>query len=480
MKKIAKLSLVAAVAVAGLTTANAQQLEDAIKKVEVSGSVVYRYNDFNNDTSVLNDANGRTLNGLGERVVDPNTESKTNNNYKAAMTLAAPINDFVKLNTRFLVANDAGEFAGAAGSATSLGGLNTQNGGDSNVDVELSNVYFGFTGIKNTTINAGKQGLTTPWTVATQVDGNEQTGTGALALTTIENVTLAAAYFNETNLGTSGALGTTNAANKAIIGSRDISTVGAIVAIGPVTADAWVADMQGIFQTYTIGAKSSTTLGGLKLGADARYTELEFDRDYIETSVANNLGVNTSDLSVYNMTNNVKDDNSLGKLTITADYDIFNSKAVYGKTGKEGGLTALDNDASTTALGWAVTPNGKADANFYQLVAGVNILPELNLSANYVNVDYTRDSWTDLDATNRVTYSEKESVEEEEIYAQLTYKMSKNLTSYVRYGIYTKDVSAHEDGRNNASHVDAADNSISSRNDEVDETRGRIQVAYTF
>ena len=46
MKKIAKLSLVAAVAVAGLTTANAQQLEDAIKKVEVSGSVVYRYNDY--------------------------------------------------------------------------------------------------------------------------------------------------------------------------------------------------------------------------------------------------------------------------------------------------------------------------------------------------------------------------------------------------------------------------------------------------
>ena len=44
MKKIAKLSLVAAVAVAGLTTANAQPLEEAIKNVEVSGSVVYRCN----------------------------------------------------------------------------------------------------------------------------------------------------------------------------------------------------------------------------------------------------------------------------------------------------------------------------------------------------------------------------------------------------------------------------------------------------
>jgi ACT domain-containing protein len=51
MKKIAKLSLVAAVAVAGLTTANAQPLEEAIKNVDVTGSVVYRYNDYNDDTN---------------------------------------------------------------------------------------------------------------------------------------------------------------------------------------------------------------------------------------------------------------------------------------------------------------------------------------------------------------------------------------------------------------------------------------------
>ena len=49
MRKISKLSLVAAVAVAGFSTANAQPLEEAIKNVEVSGSVVYRYNDYSND-----------------------------------------------------------------------------------------------------------------------------------------------------------------------------------------------------------------------------------------------------------------------------------------------------------------------------------------------------------------------------------------------------------------------------------------------
>ncbi|XPS40277.1 hypothetical protein ACN2C3_00830 [Aliarcobacter butzleri] len=57
------------------------------------------------------------------------------------------------------------------------------------------------TAIPNTTVNIGKQGLTTPWTVAIDSDGNEQTGTGALALTTFGPVTAAAGYFNQTNLG---------------------------------------------------------------------------------------------------------------------------------------------------------------------------------------------------------------------------------------------------------------------------------------
>ena len=48
MRKISKISLVAAVAVAGFSTANAQPLEEAIKNVDVSGSVVYRYDNFHN------------------------------------------------------------------------------------------------------------------------------------------------------------------------------------------------------------------------------------------------------------------------------------------------------------------------------------------------------------------------------------------------------------------------------------------------
>ena len=52
-------------------------------------------------------------------------------------------------------------------------------------DVELSNAYFGFTAIPNTVVNIGKQGLTTPYTVALDINGNEQNGTGILALSNI-------------------------------------------------------------------------------------------------------------------------------------------------------------------------------------------------------------------------------------------------------------------------------------------------------
>jgi hypothetical protein len=459
MKKIAKISLVAAVAVAGLTTANAQPLEQAIKGVDVSGSVVYRYNDYNNDTnsaSVKTTGTGGAENDVNDK--NKGTNSYSDNNYKVGLNAASQVNDFVKFNSRFLVSNSDGDFAGA---------LDTQGGGDSNVDVELSNAYFGFTGIKNTTVNAGKQGLTTPWTVATQVDGNEQTGTGLLALSTLNNVTLAGAYFNQTNLHNSGNL-------KGVAdGSENIATAGTIVAVGPVTLDAWYADMQETFSTYTLGAKSSTTLGGVTLGADARFTALETDRAVAESlSGFGSYKDDTLDSS-HNYTSNIHDDNSLAKLTLTAKAGIFGAKASYGKTGKEGGLTALDNDATTTLLAWGVTANGKADADFYHLQAGVDILPELNFALNYANVDYTGSDSVTKNANNNVTNWSNTSVEEEEFYGQLTYKMSKNLVSYVRYGVFTQDTSAHTGNTDNTVDGD-------SRKDTIDDTRGRVQIAYTF
>ena len=406
MKKIAKLSLVAAVAVVGFTSANAQSLEEAIKGVETSGSVVYRYNDYDNDNTTGVDS-----------------DNDASNNYKIGLNLASKINEDVKLNTRFIVGSQT------TGSFVEL----DTAGHDGQADVSLSNVYFGYTGIQNTTVNVGKQGLTTPWTTAIDSDGNEQTGTGILALSTVGPVTLAGAYFNQTNLDNSSdsvIAGSTTADSTKVTsvlkGNESIATIGAIAAAGPVTLDAWYLNAQDLFDTYTVGAKSDLDLSGVKLGVDARYASLTLDS-------ADNA-------------------NSMAKIALTAKAGIVNGKVAYAMTDKDGGLTALDNDATTTLLGWSITSNGKSDADYWQAVAGVDILSNLNLSANYGNIQYIAANDSSID------------MEEEEIYAQLLYKMSKNLNTYVRYGTYTKETTAQ-----GAQTVD--------NNDDV---RGRLQVEYTF
>jgi len=425
MKKIVKMSLVAAVAVAGLTAANAKPLEEAIKNVDVSGSVVYRYNDERTDN------------------VNPATKdtSSQTNNYKIGLNLSSKVNDDVKVNTRFIVGGDDLGFAS----------LNSATTADGSVGVELSNVYFGYTGIKNTTVNVGKQGLTTPWTVAQDINGNEQTGTGILALSTWGPVTVAGAYFNQTNLNASGNFASTSNRLGANImdaasgsntnsGAKDIYTVAAIANVGPVTVDAWYLEMVDIFDTYTLGAKAGFDVSGVQLGADLRYTSLSFDSQAVTNATLNSTN----------------DDNDIVKLTLTAKAGIVDAKYAFAKTDKEGGVIALDNDAATSIQGWSVNPLGKADASFHQFVVGVQALDSLHVSANYVTVKYN-----DLNSLLGAAGTDNAKNEQEtEIYAQLVYKMSSNLTSYVRFGTEERKV----DG---------------AKLNEAD-YKGRLQVAYTF
>lgn len=416
MRKISKISLVAAVAVAGFSTANAQPLEEAIKNVDVSGSVVYRYDNFHNEEKSTNGAvtSNRTDGDSGK------------NNYKIGLNLSSKVNDYVKFNSRFIVGSkDNGGFASLnAGKENNFNAndsrANTQ-GADGQADVSLSNAYFGFTAIPNTVVNIGKQGLTTPYTVAVDINGNEQTGTGILALTTVGPVTFAGAYFNQTNLDTSAVDVNGTTTGTGFDGSTSIATIGVIGTAGPVTLDAWYLDMDDTFDSYTAGAKSTFDVSGIKLGADARFASLTTDAAGSKA-------------------------NTMGKLVLTADAGLVDGKIAYAMTDKDGGLTALDADASTTLLGWNLNALNKADADYWQAVLGFDILSNLNLSANYGNIQYV--------ASNA-------DMEEEEIYAQLLYKMSKNFTTYVRYGVYTQD--------NNTANTTP-----------IDDTAGRLQVEYTF
>ncbi|WP_419777367.1 major outer membrane protein [Malaciobacter marinus] len=387
MKKFAKMSLVAAVAVAGLTTtSSAKALEEAIKNVDVSGTVVYRYDD---------------------RQFDQNTKDKDLNNYKIGLTLKSKVNDDVTAVTRFIVGSK--ENAGFTS-------LNHAEGADGQADVTLSNVYFSYTGIANTTVNVGKQGLTTPWTVAIDADGNEQTGTGILALTNVGPVTLAAAYFNQTNLDKSSDVGVGD-------GSENVVTLGAMGNIGPVALDAWYLDRDDLYDTYTIGALAKFDISDVKLSIGARHTELDLD--------------------------NVSADDSLTKVELGAKMGIFGANIGYGWTDDEGGIAAEDNDAKTGFQGWTMNLNGVNDASLLKLNVNAQVMPKLNLALNYNILDRDNDS------------TERPDTKDTELYLQASYQMSKNFGGYIRFG--QADL---EDGQTDG--------------DDNDGTIGRLQVQYSF
>jgi ACT domain-containing protein len=397
MKKFAKMSLVAAVAVAGLTTtSSAKALEEAIKNVDVSGTVVYRYDD---------------------RQFDQNTKDKDLNNYKIGLTLKSKVNDDVTAVTRFIVGSDtdAGFF-----------GLNHADGADAQAKVTLSNVYFSYTGIANTTVNVGKQGLTTPWTVAIDADGNEQTGTGILALTNVGPVTLAGAYFNQTNLDQSGDVNFT--------GKSNVITLGAMGNIGPVALDAWYLDMDDQFDTYTLGALAKFDISDVKLSIGARHTQFDLDKENTLT---------TGD--------GYKNDHSLTKIELGAKMGIFGANVGYGWTDDEGGVAGLDDDAKTAFKGWTMNLNNVNDASLLKLNVNAQVMPALNLALNYnvLDKDKSKESGRTKDLTDK------------ELYLQASYQMSKNFGGYIRFG-----QAEIEDGQDNGK--------------DNDGTIGRLQVQYSF
>ncbi|MDX4057681.1 major outer membrane protein [Aliarcobacter skirrowii] len=387
MKKFTKLSLVAAVAVAGLSSANAKPLEEAIKDVEVSGTVTYRYDNRGDD-------NGQT---------------KNENNYKINLNLSSKVNDYVKFNSRLNVAKPGSPF-GDNGFAS----LDKDAGDpDGNPEVRLSHAYFGLSVIPNTTVNVGKQGIATPWTVATDNDGNEHTGTGIFSVTAVDNFVVGLAYFNQTNISATNH-GTT-AAPFYLNGSKDIYAATLQANYGIVNAEAWYLNAVDQFDTYTAAIHGKADLAdNAKIGYEVRYVSLD----------AEDAGLS--------------DKNSLLRVAVNGKVGIVNARVAYTTTDKDGGLTALDQDAQNASLGWLTSTQGKADAKYLQTTLGVDILDNLNLSVSYNDLEFDNGS----------------KVEQDELFGQLTYKMSKNLDGYIRYG--TLD------------------------NNGLDSNNGRLQVNYKF
>ncbi|RXJ88572.1 hypothetical protein CRV01_12575 [Arcobacter sp. CECT 8983] len=410
MKKFAKMSLVAALAVAG-TAASAQPLAEAIKNVDVSGTVAYRYNDYEDQAG--------------------DAKNSATNNYKIGVNLSSKVNDDVTANTRFIM-----------GSATSNVGLGTSTTGDANVDAELSEVNFTYTGVENLSVTVGKQAIATPWTIDRDAMGNEATGTGAVAVYNVGPATLVGAYFNQTNLGdvvsgeghldniadtdASGSNDNEIAAVASALGAADIYVLGGMATFSGVTLDAFYADLADEFDSYTIGLSANYEVGGVKLSPFARYSELEADRNGLVASV---IGT---------------DDQELWQIGLGAKMGIFSAFAAYGEAGKDGGMVYLDSGAKTNMdYHWRVTADGSADTEYLYVHATADVTDKINVGLFYSEADY-KDSAAGEDT--------------DEIYAQVKYQMSKNLATYVRFGELDVD----------------------NAGDQEDGSMGRLHVQYSF
>ncbi|EAJ3306920.1 major outer membrane protein [Campylobacter jejuni] len=162
--KLVKLSLVAALAAGAFSAANATPLEEAIKDVDVSGVLRYRYDTGNFDKNFLNNSN---LNN-----------SKQNHKYRAQVNFSAAIADNFKAFVQF----DYNAVDGGTG---------IDNATNAEKGLFVRQLYLTYTNEDvATSVIAGKQQLNIIWT-DNGVDG--LVGTGVKVVNnSIDGLTLAA------------------------------------------------------------------------------------------------------------------------------------------------------------------------------------------------------------------------------------------------------------------------------------------------
>ncbi|EMD0550185.1 major outer membrane protein [Campylobacter jejuni] len=162
--KLVKLSLVAALAAGAFSAANATPLEEAIKDVDVSGVLRYRYDTGNFDKNFINNLN---LNN-----------SKQDHKYRAQVNFSAAIADNFKAFVQF-------DYNAADG------GTGVDNATNAKKGLFVRQLYLTYTNEDvATSVIAGKQQLNTIWT-DNGIDG--LVGTGVKVVNnSIDGLTLAA------------------------------------------------------------------------------------------------------------------------------------------------------------------------------------------------------------------------------------------------------------------------------------------------
>nr|ABC69071.1 major outer membrane protein [Campylobacter jejuni] len=401
--KLVKLSLVAALAAGAFSAANATPLEEAIKDVDVSGVLRYRYDTGNFDKNFVNNSN---LNN-----------SKQDHKYRAQVNFSAAIADNFKAFVQF-------DYNAADGGYGANGIKNDQKG------LFVRQLYLTYTNEDvATSVIAGKQQLNTIWTdngvdglvgtgikvVNNSIDGltlaafavdsfmAEEQGADLLGQSTI-STTQKAAPFQADSLG--------NLYGAAAVGSYDLAG-------GQFNPQLWLAYWDQVAFFYAVDAAYSTTIfDGINWTLEGAYLGNSLDSELDDKTHANGnlfalkgtIEVNGWDASLGGLyygdkekasTVVIEDQGNLGSLLAGEEIFYTTGSRLNGDTGRNifGYVTGGYTFNETVRVGADFVYGGtKTEATNHlgggkklEAVARVDYKysPKLNFSAfySYVNLD---------------------------------------------------------------------------------------------
>ncbi|HED8119931.1 TPA: group 1 major outer membrane porin protein PorA [Campylobacter jejuni] len=401
--KLVKLSLVAALAAGAFSAANATPLEEAIKDVDVSGVLRYRYDTGNFDKNFVNNSN---LNN-----------SKQDHKYRAQVNFSAAIADNFKAFVQF-------DYNAADGGYVANGIKNDQKG------LFVRQLYLTYTNEDvATSVIAGKQQLNLIWT-DNAIDG--LVGTGVKVVNnSIDGLTLAAFAVDSFMAAEQGAdlLGhsTTSTTQKAAPFKVDsvgnlygAAAVGSYdLAGGQFNPQLWLAYWDQVAFFYAVDAAYSTTIfDGINWTLEGAYLGNSLDSELDDKTHANgnlfalkgSIEVNGWDASLGGLyygdkekasTVVIEDQGNLGSLLAGEEIFYTTGSRLNGDTGRNifGYVTGGYTFNETVRVGADFVYGGtKTEAANHlgggkklEAVARVDYKysPKLNFSAfySYVNLD---------------------------------------------------------------------------------------------
>ncbi|ELF7076498.1 major outer membrane protein [Campylobacter coli] len=398
--KLVKLSLVAALAAGAFSVANATPLEEAIKDIDVSGVLRYRY-ETSNEWSDINGVAQNEGSGIS---------GKQDHKYRAQLNFSGAIADnfkaFVQLDYN---AKDGGY--GANNSSTTRSDSSKLN---------VRQLYLTYTDENvATSVILGKQQLNTIWT-DNAIDG--LVGTGIKVVNnSIDGLTLAAFAVDSYNSDEqSGDLDLTalnfneNLYGAAAIGSYEVFN-------GQLNPQLWLAYMTDNAFFYAVDAAYNTTIfDGVNWTLEGAYLGNSLDNERKDLGNRNgnffalngSIEVNGWDATLgglyYGKKNKatitvIEDQGNLGSLLAGEEIFYTNGSKLNGDTGRNifGFVKAGYTFNETVRVGADFVYGGTKTKNHsggdkLEAVARVDYKysPKLNFSAfySYVNVDKDTDS----------------------------------------------------------------------------------------